>query len=280
MGWVLPLALGCQFALAAAGWALARHWAQRRPDLARGRAGSIVLGGALLALVATALMRLDPVRSVALLGPALASCTEFTVALVPAGVFFALITPRLPRAGDRKAVACVLVLAAVLALRGGWWMLAPPPALPGPTRWNQGVCLQSTEDTCVPASMVTLLAWRGVSVSEAEMARLSFVEPDAGTTDTRALWALRRALTQAGRGDLRAVYRRWPMGELGRGPWPVMASLDWGVLTNHMVCVLEVSGEGVLIADPLEGPRRMALAEFSRRYRGRAIMLEDRPARP
>lgn len=234
----------------------------------------------LLALLAFALMlafplmRVWPVFSLSLLGPAFATLTEFTGMAMPAALLFGIATPRLPRPADRKAVYALIVIAGVYFIKAGWWMLSPGTGDLGPTKWKGDVCLQTTDSTCVAASMVTLLKSRGVESTETEMAALGFVEPGGGTTDTRAAWALERKLAAVGRTDLRVRYEHMTLEQLIATPKPCMVALQWGFFMSHMVCVMDANDTTITLGDPLSGRRVLRVQEFVKEWKGETLRLE------
>ncbi len=230
--------------------------------------------GALALMLAFPLMRLVPAHAIGLFGPALVAMTEFTGVSIPGAALFGLATPRLARAAERRAVYALLVIAGVYVVKAGWWMVGSGVGELGPTRWAGDVCLQSNDSTCVAASMVTMLASHGVRATETEMASLSFVEPGGGTTDSRAAWALHRALASAGRVDLNVRYRAVTLDELASLPKPTMVVLRWGFFVSHMVCVMDADAESVTLGDPLVGRRVVSVQAFLDEWNGLAMWLE------
>ncbi len=71
-----------------------------------------------------------------------------------------------------------LLPTAALVLIGGYSLCAPllkePPTCAD--RWKDGVCLQTSQASCAPAAVATLLAHYGISASEQEMARLCLTD--------------------------------------------------------------------------------------------------------
>lgn len=272
------LALIIQFLLATGALILARRLSIR--FAAAPRLTTLLALAALSAMIAIPLMRVFPAQAITLLGPALASLTEFTAAIIPAAFFFALVTPRLTRPSERRAVYAVLALAAVFTLKSSSWMLRPAShftANLSSPRSVDGVCLQTTDSTCVPASIVTLLSAHGLSATEHDMALLCYAEPDGGSTDTRAFWALTQHLKDQRRTDLRVHYARLSLETLKANTTPQsprMVALGWGFFTSHMVCVLTINDSTVTLADPLTGPRNIPIPEFLNSWSGQALWLE------
>lgn len=229
---------------------------------------------ALVLMIAFPLMRVFPAVALKLLGPALTSLTEFTGLAMPAGLLFGLATPRLTRAGDRRAIYALVGIAGVCFVRAGWWMVSPNHGDLGPPKWRNDVCLQTTDSTCVAASLATLLKARGVETTEAEMAAMSYVVPGEGTTDSRAAWALERKLAAVGRDDLRVTYERMTLTELIAAKKPCMVPISWGFFTSHMVCVMEASENNIVLGDPLSGRRMLRPRDFVVDWKGMVLRVE------
>lgn len=249
---------------ALAGRALGRR--ERIATAALILAAALMVAWPILRLMPDRVMNVAPVEAIVFL--------ELTGAAIPAALFFACACQRLHRVPDRRAVRMMLVATAVFFIKGGLWMLRPPPPDVPSSHYADGVCRQSTPYTCVAASLVTLLRADGIETSEGEMARLSYTEVGIGTTDTRAVLALRRKL--AGRG-FDVHYERMSFDRLRAVELPVLVPLKWGYFVSHMVPVLAIDADGVLLGDPLTGARRIACAEFEREWLGRGIYIAHAP---
>lgn len=254
-----------QVALACAAFAAA-------PRMAKSRSRHFAVALALALLILWPLWRVLSVEAVAIFGPAMVSCIEITGVIVPGSMALAIIAHRLPRKSDRRAVLVLICIAGTVVLWSGRWMIKPGIDEVGATRMNGSVCLQSTPDTCVAASLVTLLRARGIKAEEYEMTVLAGVEPGAGATDSRALWALQRKLRAAG---LRAHYRRMSPQDLVAAPKPCLVQLRFGLFTSHMVPIMDADESRVVIGDPLEGLRTQSMAAFCKEWKGRAIVVEN-----
>jgi predicted double-glycine peptidase len=264
---VATVAFVGQMALAAGTFALGR-WLGGRAGLV----AAALLVASLIAMLVWPLMRLVTPRAIDLTGVATVACTEFTLLAIPAGLFFGVASRRVKRGPDRRAIAVLTLVAGVYFVKAGWWMVGPGVRTPGPTAIDsEGICRQTTDATCVAASMVTALRMRGIEAEEEEMARLAYTERSGGTTDSRALWALQRKLAGTG---LRARYERMDLAALRAATKPVLVQLHWGFFASHMVPVLEVTDEGVVIGDPMGGVYTMTLAAFEREWKGMGIVIE------
>jgi len=267
-----------QFLLALVAFAVA-------PRIAR--ASRVVCGGvcavALGVLLVWPLMRVFPVVPIELLGARVVACIELTLLAAPTVLFFAIAARRVPRKSDGRAMMMLTAAAAVYFVKAGWWMLMPAGvgragSEIGRTRINQQadgseICRQSTDYTCVAASMVTMLRARGIGAEEAEMARLSFTQVGGGATDSRAMWPLEEKLEGTG---LAVRYQRLDVQGLIAAPKPCMVQLDWGYFISHMVPVMSADVEQVVIGDPLVGRAKMTAEAFRAKWKGMAIVLENR----
>jgi hypothetical protein len=145
-----------------------------------------------VAVVATALMllwplvRVFPAAPLELLGPGIVIFIEVTGIVIPAALLFAIASGVVQRARDRRALRLLLVVCALYFVRSGLWMVHPPVPELSTATFEDGVCRQSTDYTCVAASLVTLLHAHGIEATETEMARLSYTEVGNGATDSRA----------------------------------------------------------------------------------------------
>ncbi|HYE02148.1 MAG TPA: cysteine peptidase family C39 domain-containing protein [Phycisphaerales bacterium] len=266
---------GAQVLLAAAGVALAPALARRpRPEWAT----ACVL--AFAAMLAWPLMRFFPGAAIGVLGAPTVACLELTGLAIPAALLFSVAGAQLPRASDRRALRLLLVVCAVYFLKAGWWMVAPVVGIGGvpdlgPTRFERGVCRQTTGYTCVASSLVTALRAHGIDAQESEMARLSRTQVGGGATDSRALWALQEKLAGTG---LAARYAALDRAGLVAVPKPCLVQLNWGFFTSHMVPVLAADEWHVTIGDPLAGRRTVSWETFLREWKGQAIVIDAAPA--
>lgn len=229
---------------------------------------------ATLAMLLWPLMRVFPAAVLAVLDAGIVIFIEVTGIVIPAALLFALASGVVQRARDRRALRLLMVVCAFYYVRSGFWMVRPPVPELRTAPCVDGVCCQSTDYTCVAASLVTLLHAYGIAATETEMARLSYTEVGNGATDTRAVYALQRKL--AGR-PFKVHYERWMTYERLIGlERPCIVPVKWGYFSSHMVPVLEADAESVLVGDPLGGPRRRARAAFEADWLHRAVYLVER----
>ncbi len=260
MGWVVGAAWTCACAsLVFAGARMARQGP--KPSLAF--ASACVAG---IAFVFA--LRLRPEFALAILPLDFFAPLEEAAAVPFAlGGLAAALRPGLGR-GRRAAFLILLVL--VFAV--GAWMAGRrlwPRDFPDlTTRIENGVCLQSREETCVAAALVTLLRELGRPAEEADMARLSFTVPGVGSSALRACRALQ--VVFAGTGRSVTVVRPGPYGPF---PTPCLMPISYGPMSEHMTVLLGLDGDGFLVGDPLAGRMRWTRDRFERRWCGYLIAV-------
>ncbi|MBC7770890.1 MAG: hypothetical protein H7210_00210 [Pyrinomonadaceae bacterium] len=263
----LPLPFAVQLVLAVAAFLIAPRIARASKPAWVGT--SVVALGVLLCWP---LLRVVPVQAIELMGARFVACIELTGLAVPAVLLFGVASRHLPRQSDRRAVLMLTAVAAIYFVKAGWWMVSPGVVGLGPTNIDgHGLCRQSTEYTCVAASMVTVLRARGIPAEETEMARLAYTQVGGGATDSRALWALESKLRGT---ELKPKYKRLDQAGLIAAAKPCMVQLDWGYFVSHMVPVMEASADRVVIGDPINGRREMTLQKFMAEWKGKAITVE------
>ena len=213
--------------------------------------------------------RLWPATAVRTLGAPLAACIEMTAWAIPTLFVLMIGSRHLPRERDRRAMWLLVAVGGGFACKSGLWMVMPPlrPAETGVVQ--AGVCRQTTDSTCVAASLTTMLLAHGVATTEAEMASLARTD-SGGASDARAVWSLQRKLAGT---SFHPEYDTMDAVSLASVPKPCVVCLRWGPLTSHMVAVMSVDEATVTLGDPLSGTRVMGRKEFEQDWRGRAIWL-------
>lgn len=229
------------------------------------RAWQIALAASFLLVLLWPFMRLFVVEAVGLIGARAVACIEFTGVMVPAAMLFAIVSRRLPRQQDARAILILVALAGMYFTRAGWWSFGTGVPDLGRTKIKDGICLQSTDSTCVAASIVTVCRAHGVDLTETQAARLAFVEMGRGATDSRAIMALQTALAKTG---ATVRYARVAAKDLAELPMPCMVQLDWGFFVSHMVPVLAAAPTEVILGDPSLGIRRLSIDDFQNEYKG------------
>ena len=123
-------------------------------------------------------------------------------------------------------------------------------------RWKDGVCLQSTGYSCLPASTATIMRILGKRVTEEEFAL------DMGVTvDGVETWYYLRALRARG---YDAHFRR--IRSLRQAPVPSIIGVDRGALP-HAVAVLAKDRQGVTLGDPMCGRKRILWSHIPTPYK-------------
>jgi predicted double-glycine peptidase len=187
-----------------------------------------------------------------------------------------LTTPmsRLPQKRHRILVS---VLMAVIVFFMGIWPFFAPLVDREQLRHLQtnidknGICLQTTDYTCGPASAATALRKLGLPAEEGQMAILSCTSRQEGTPEDMLADGLNRQYAAQG---LSARCRAFQsVGEL-KGAGLTLAVIRYGFLVDHWVTVLEVTDSEVVIGDPLGGLDRLSYQEFAKRWRFIGIVLQ------
>ncbi len=216
------------------------------------------------------LLRFFPTLALGVFDACLLIFVEVTGIVVPAAVLFAIAAEQLQQQRQRRAVRLLLLVCLLYFVRSGAWMIGRPVPDMKISRYNDGVCRQSTGYTCVAAALVTMLRGFGIESTETEMARLSYTEIGNGSTDMRAVCALQHKL--AGR-PLAVRYERMGYARLREIALPCLVPIKWGYYISHMVAVLEVHEDRVVLGDPLVGRREMPRGEFDEEWLSRAVFL-------
>ena len=185
-------------------------------------------------------------------------------------LFFALASHIVPSRSRKGALAIVIVLGLV-GVQQTYWRLQEPDIYDYKGKITDGVCQQTSFDTCGAASMVTLLNKIGVQTTEGEMAKLAMAAPGKGISPHQAAYALRMKLGQLGRSE-KAVILVPNLKDLHDLPKPFLAGIKFSFRTNHMVCVLETSREKLVVGDPISvGPKKWSWDKFSMMWSGIVI---------
>lgn len=198
---------------------------------------------------------------------------KFAVAGFAAAMVLTTPLSRLPRKRDRFVVALLTV---VIVVTGSVWpFLAPAFARHQfellQTRIDaDGVCRQTTDYTCGPASAVTALRKLGLPAEEGKIALLSGTSAGTGTCPDILAAALQDFY---GRDGLIAEYRAFhDIADLKKAGL-TLAVVKFSFLVDHYVTVLEVTDSGVVVGDPLAGRDVLSYNEFKQRWRYTGVVL-------
>ncbi|MGO8704329.1 MAG: cysteine peptidase family C39 domain-containing protein [Candidatus Brocadiia bacterium] len=134
-----------------------------------------------------------------------------------------------------------------------------------------GICRQSTDWTCGPASAVTLLLHYRIPATEGEMARLALADPLRGVDDVQLALAIREKALPKGY-DVTVAESNWQ--SLRSSQLPVLVVFNLSSHLDHYAVVFHADEEGVLLADPLIGARRVPREEFLLKWRKIVIALQ------
>lgn len=121
--------------------------------------------------------------------------------------------------------------------------------------WKDGVCLQSSGHTCVPACVATLVRLQGGNLTEPNLAKA------AGTSRRGTeFWYMDRVLRKKG-----YVAKIHHVRSVHDAPVPSILGVKPGS-GGHVVVLLEKDDEGITIAEPLHGRCTYTWSVFTRNY--------------
>jgi len=136
---------------------------------------------------------------------------------------------------------------------------------------KNGICLQTTDYTCGPASAVTALRKLGLPAEEGQIAIWSCTSSQEGTPEDMLADALNR---EYGTRGLSATCRAFKSVEELKYVGPTLAVIKYGFLVDHWVTVLAVTDTEVILGDPLVGLQRVSYEEFAQKWRFIGVILE------
>lgn len=126
---------------------------------------------------------------------------------------------------------------------------------------------QTTNFTCGPAALATLITLKGGSAEEMEVADLAGTTQEDGTT----LLGLKKAAEQLG---YKATVKKWSASRLSSASLPVLIHDKKEDETEHYSVVQSFSENEVEIADTIAGNITMDLVDFNTFYSGKALVIE------
>ncbi|HVX87195.1 MAG TPA: cysteine peptidase family C39 domain-containing protein [Phycisphaerae bacterium] len=146
----------------------------------------------------------------------------------------------------------VMPMAARAAVRGGRTVID-----------SNGVCLQTHDFTCGPASMVTCLRELEIPAEEGEVAEVARCGPAVGTDPGVLADAVAARYGVGARSvtlrDVRAVRA------------PAVMEISVGLGLGHYVAVMACDGERMRIGDPEVGAVWMSMREMQEEWTGRVV---------
>jgi predicted double-glycine peptidase len=199
---------------------------------------------------------------------------EFLIFAFAIPMVFGTLIPRLARKLDKILISIMVVIASVL------FFIFPfmTPALVREKLENlrttfskDGVCLQTTNYTCGPASAVTALAQFGIKSQEGELAVLAYSSPQMGTADDLLARAIEKRYGSEG---IKCTYRYFDSIEQLKQNCPTIAVIKYSFFVDHFVAVLEVTENKVIIADPIVGRLEYTYEQFNKEWRFVGIVVK------
>jgi hypothetical protein len=135
----------------------------------------------------------------------------------------------------------------------------------GPAKISMdGVILQSSGSSCVPAACANIARKLGVQTTEAELFALMHTS-DAGTTNAQAIYGMRALGIK---GTKRLIHDRDPHAL----HTPAMLVVDMiGLPEVHAVAYMSANGDTFEIHDPRSGLLKMSLGELQKIWQGKAV---------
>lgn len=126
---------------------------------------------------------------------------------------------------------------------------------------------QTTDYTCGPAALATLILLKGGEAQELELAQL------AGSTEAKgtSMLGLKRAATELG---YQAKVKRWNLERLKAAELPVLIHDTKADSTAHYSVVKGFTATTVLLADTEVGNLELSLADFEKVYTGRVLTIK------
>ena len=196
---------------------------------------------------------------------------------LPFAVLFFACAGHLVPARNRRAVLIVVAVMVAVVVQQTFWHLGQPDIYAYEGKMVDGVCHQTSPDTCGAASMVTLLNTMGVRATEGEMARLSMTAPRKGLSPHQAAYGLKTKLGQQGR-TAQIVVMAPELKDLRDLPGPFLAGIKFSSLENHMTCVLKTTCSALVVGDPLSfGRQYWTWEEFEKKWSG--VVIVARPSK-
>ena len=186
-------------------------------------------------------------------------------------LFFAFASHLVPSRYRRSILIIVVMLVLVVAQQSSWH-LGKPDMYDYKGTIVDGVCRQTSYETCGAASMVTLLNSKGIPTTEGEMARLSMTAPRIGLSPQGAAYGLKRKLEQLGRSEHVSI-KVPELKDLQKLSKPFLAGIKFSTWTNHMVCVLDTKEKYLVVGDPISvGQKKWSWKNFSKMWSGIVIV--------
>lgn len=186
-----------------------------------------------------------------------------------------LTTPlsRLPGKRARVYVAALMVV--IVSLMSVWPFLAPAfnrtYLSKLKTRLDaDGICLQSNDYNCGPASAVTALRKLGFPAEEGEIAILAHTSTATGTPPDILARALKELYAKDG---LESEFRVFKSIDELEHAGLTLAVIKHSFMLDHYVTVLEITDGQVVVGDPMKGKIALARDDFEKKWRFVGVVL-------
>ena len=197
---------------------------------------------------------------------------EFALMGAAVTLLFSTLLPKLPTKDLRKLIVVLMVLVVLQALTP----FLAPAILRGrlaalETKWHQpGICQQSRDYTCGPASVVTALHRLGINATESELALAAHTTQFTGTEPDDLAAAINHVY---GRQGVVAEYRWFDKLEDLPRDGALVLRIQYGFLMDHWVAVLEMKDEKVIVGDPYIGKWDYSWSEFGAKWRHTGVWM-------
>jgi hypothetical protein len=193
---------------------------------------------------------------------------------LPFAVLFFAFASHLVPSRNRRAVLIIVIMLVLVVAQQSSWHIRKPDMYDYKGTIVDGVCRQTSYETCGAASMVTLLNSIGILTTEGEMARLSMTAPGRGLSIHQAAYGLKRKFEQLGRSEHVAI-KVPKLKDIHDLPKPFLAGIRFSLRTNHMICVLETSKDALVVGDPISSGRKTwSWRKFDEVWSGSVIVYD------
>ena len=170
---------------------------------------------------------------------------------------------------DRRKMVGVAVCFVIAIEAVQWGFTRPLAPRLYEKRTSDGVILQSSSSSCVPASAATILNdFFDRNVSEQELATLFGTTLMSGTSVAQLIYGLETLGIASSRKYIKDA-------DLNKIKAPAVLFIDVGKPENHAIVFLSFTQDKVEIIDPLIGKKNYTWKEFQQIWHGRAVELQN-----
>lgn len=125
---------------------------------------------------------------------------------------------------------------------------------------------QTTEYTCGPAALATLIIMLGGNADEMQLAKISGTTEESGTS----MLALKKVAADLG---YKVSLKNVKLGNITKYKLPILAHENNKENGDHYVVIKEVAGNVIKIADPSAGNIELEVEEFENSFTGKVLTL-------